>query len=552
VSARATLAAILAVAGLARFWAIDYCLPAPICRPDEEAVVNIVTQVFARDFNPDFFDWPTLFMYAVAAGVVVFFKIGLWLQWFRGEWHFLQTISAFPEPVFLIARISSAVAGVVSVWLAYRIGVRLFDRTTALIAAAFLALAFLHVRDSHFGVTDVTATCLTLAALLYLVRFERSRATRDFVVAAIWAGLATSTKYGAALVALPGVWIALVPGRAIERSWTDRLTRATGFVFVMGLAFAMTSPYCLIEFDRFISALGGVSSRLASPHGVMLGPGWLVYLGSSLHHGLGIPLLAAGLAGCVWLFRRNPRDAVIVLLFPIAYYATVGSGYTAFARYAVPLVPFLCLTAAVTVSEAARRMARFDGLSAWEARLAWPLAGLVVLPSLWSIVQFDRLLARPDSRIVAASWVTAHVPPGALIQETGGPWTHLYLKTGSQHQDSGYRQFAFKQGDEPDVLIVPTSPRLPADDQSTAAAALAARYRKVYEIDAYDPAADGIVYDWQDEFYLPLAGFSRVYRPGPTLTIYARPGLPIGGEPDERTRYGRLGTDGLGGAGRRR
>jgi Dolichyl-phosphate-mannose-protein mannosyltransferase len=519
VTGRTALVAILVAAGLARFWAIDFCLPARICRPDEEAVASIATLFFARDFNPHFFDWPALFMYAVAAGVVVFFKIGLWLEWFRGEWHFLQTISADPAPVFLIARVLSATAGIVSVWLLFRIGVRLFSQRTALVAAAFLALAFLHVRDSHFGVTDVTATCFALAGLLYLIRFDRSHITRDLVVAAIWSGLAMSTKYGAAMVAAPALWVALWPGSSSQRSWSARLRHAVLFLTVMAIAFAVTSPYCLIAFDQFINAIRGVSAHLATPHAVMLGRGWQIHLTSSLRYGLGLPLLAAGLAGCVLLVRRSVRDAAIVLLFPLVYYATVGTGYTAFARYAVPLVPFLCLTAALTVTEAARAIASATGRAAREPLMVWLLAAIVIAPSLWATVQFDRLLARQDSRILAAAWVTAHVPEGALIEETGSPWTHLFLPA------NRHRQFAFKEGDQPDVLVVPASPRLPVDEAAAAARGLTERYRKVCEIEAFDPSAGGILYDWQDEFYLPLAGFDSVRLPGPNLTIYARPDL---------------------------
>jgi len=42
-------------------------------------------------------------------------------------------------------------------------------------------------------------------------------------------------------------------------------------------------------------------------------------------------------------------QAAVVLAFPLIYYAVIGSGQTVFARYVLPLVPFLCLLAAVTV-----------------------------------------------------------------------------------------------------------------------------------------------------------------------------------------------------------
>jgi hypothetical protein len=33
------------------------------------------------------------------------------------------------------------------------------------------------------------------------------------------------------------------------------------------------------------------------------------------------------------------------------------------------------------------------------------------------------------------------------------------------------------------------------------------------------------VYDWQDDFYLPLTGFKRIERPGPNLSVYVRRGI---------------------------
>ena len=94
----APLAAILAIAAAVRYWAIAFCLPSQQCRPDEEAVVAVAIGVFGRDFNPDFFDWPTLFMYLTAAFLVPYFKLGVLLAWFRGEPHFVGTLSISPLP----------------------------------------------------------------------------------------------------------------------------------------------------------------------------------------------------------------------------------------------------------------------------------------------------------------------------------------------------------------------------------------------------------------------------------------------------------------------
>src|SRR5262249_20895961 len=178
-------------------------LPHTLTRPDEDATVSIAIGFVTRSFHPHFFDWPSLFMYAVSAAFAAYFAIGRLAGWFADSPAFLAAMSEQPAPLFRIARGVSAAAGVATVATVHAIGAQLFDRTTGLVAAFFTACAALHVRDSHFGVTDVAATWLVTMAFLYTVRWTRRERRRDAVYAAVWAGLAASTKYNAGLVVLP-------------------------------------------------------------------------------------------------------------------------------------------------------------------------------------------------------------------------------------------------------------------------------------------------------------------------------------------------------------
>ena len=205
-------------------------------------------------------------MYVTAASLVPFFKLGVFLGWFRGEPHFVRTLMTDASPVFLAARMLSATAGVVSVWVLFRIAGNLFGKGTALVAAWFLALAFLHVRDSHFGVTDIPATCLVLVCFLFTLRFWKSYQWRDLILAAVAAGLATSTKYNAALIALPALWVVFRPLSATT-TFARQLVRSAVFAVIMVLAFGLTSPYCFIEFERWID-------RAASDLGASVGWSW--------------------------------------------------------------------------------------------------------------------------------------------------------------------------------------------------------------------------------------------------------------------------------------
>lgn len=525
VRAYGPLIAILSIAAVARFWAIDFCLPSPVCRPDEDAVASVATGFFARDFNPHFFDWPALFMYVVAAALIPVFKLGKFLGWFRGEYHFLQWIATDPTLLIMIARTLSASAGVASVWVLFDLTRRSFDRTSALIAASFLALAFLHVRDSHFGVTDVPATFFLLVAFLFITRLMKSGATRDLVLSAVAAGLAMSTKYNAAIVALPALWVLLArpTGRP---ALTGRFAACALFLATMLLTFAVTSPYSFLDHRAFTAALGNVSAHLATGHGVELGRGWLVHLSSSLRYGLGIPLLVAGLSGLVWLVVARPREGFVVAILPVTYYLVVGSGHTVFARYILPVIPFLCLTAALGVAVVSRWLAGRVHRPAAATAVAWTLAMAIVAPSLRSVVEFDRLLSLDDSRELAAAWIRHEFPRGVHLTQAGRHSTHLFFLPDAIGQAPRYTVVnLIDDGRPPDVLVVGEIPLELGVDDLARARPFMDRYTRIQVLEAYDPAATGNVYDWQDEFYLPLTGFSGIRRPGPNFTIYARPDL---------------------------
>ena len=68
--------------------------------------------------------------------------------------EFGALIDSDPWPYMLSARIVSVLAGALTIPVVYWLGKRYRDSTVGLIAAALMAVLFIHVRDSHFGVPD--------------------------------------------------------------------------------------------------------------------------------------------------------------------------------------------------------------------------------------------------------------------------------------------------------------------------------------------------------------------------------------------------------------
>src|SRR5262249_21249853 len=153
-----------------------------------------------------------------------------------------------------------------------------------------------------------------------------------------------------------------------------------------------------------------------------------------------------------------PRKGMLIVAFPAAYYALSGSGLTVFARYMLPMIPFLCLMAGYAVCEAAGAAAAYFGRPHWASALATIGVLGVLWPSARSVVEFDRLLQRPDSRLIARQWIEARFPPGTTIAQLGPEGSYVFH---NEPQEIQYQTVkSVEAGARPRVVIVPSSPLL--------------------------------------------------------------------------------------------
>lgn len=515
---------VLPVAALSRLWAIDFCLPHPHCRPDEDAITAIAGAFRVGHFNPEAFNYPALFMLAVAA-VMRGLPIGERLLHKIMPFHFSPLLSdqVTTAKYTLVQRGLSAGAGIASVWLVFRLGRRLFTDAAAVAGASLLALAFLHVRDSHFGVTDVPMSFMVLVAFLCAVRLSQSGTRRDVVLAGVAAGLAAGTKYNGGLVALPVLFAVFIGPSA--KGLRSRIGEAALAVAFMIVAFLCTSPYTVIAFGRFWADFSSDVLHLSGGHGIDLGRGWVYHAATTLRYGVGVPLVVTGVAGMVLLLVRDWRTGVLVALFPVSYYVLVGAGYTVFTRHMIPVVPFVCLTGGYGLAEAASWTAARLGRPAWRTALAAIAVVAVAAPSARSAVMFDRLLARDDSRVIVRRWIEPQFPAGTAIAQIAPDGGVVFWHDGSEVPYVLSTQLS-RAGTRPAVVIVQSSPlRPPPDDMADVQAVLDADYTKAFtqRVVTGDRAN---VYDLQDEFYLPLAGFRGIERPGPNLDVFVRKHVP--------------------------
>jgi hypothetical protein len=522
------LAGVVAVGVAVRFWGIAFGLPHGQTRPDETYIMDVALAILRGQAPPPHYDYPWLFVWITSAAYLVYYTWGALTGVFQTFSDLGQSWYTHWEPFFLINRGISATFGAATILIVFRFGRSLWDEATGLAAALFVALAYLHARDSHYGTTDVTMTFFIVAAVLLLVRAHACGRMRAFAAAGAVAGLAAATKYNAVVLAVPVVvswllYIADSPGRRLQAALEPRLV-AFGLPF--GLVFAIGVPFVITDFQTYSRAMELLidSMEAGSPH-LTLEPGWVHHFRYSLRYGLGEPLMAAGIGGAVWMAAKDWRRAALVLSFPVAYYLVAGASRNQFFRYVIPTVPFLCLTAAFAVREVTARASAIRP-AVRQPLLAGLALAVVAIPAA-RIVAFDRVMARADNRVVVSRWFAEHVPAGNSILQTGSHYGHAWFDASLR-----YRLFTWDRGQQTFVVDKTISSELPQwilvqDHPLSSNREVIEDYylRQGYALAWSFPALtdrDDRIFDLEDAFYVPFAGFRGVDRPGPNFALYQR------------------------------
>jgi hypothetical protein len=394
-----------AAAGLVRGRAADPLFAMRLLAALAGAAAVVVLGRAVRSQHPRLSAWPALLL-AVAPGFV-------------NVCHF-----ATPEAWLLLgtaATLAATLAFVRRTAAAWAVGLALGLTASTKYTAAALALPVLLAivwraprgrdrRDHAFTALAAVALGLGLwleaagtAALAPRLHLADARLLQAPYAAAFLRGLS------AALVAagLAGVALALLAARGTE--WAARIARreTASVAGGSGLGFLLGSPYAVLDPVAFLSGLAfnhqtrfeykGLAGSATS-----FGP-YLSLLGDALTG----PLLAAALAGLLvclgraLLRRDGAAAAAVVAAAAVTPYVLVSaSGHQAL-RFVSPALPAAAWLAAI-------------GLASLPRRVAPAVRGLVAARAAVAAVLVVRLFF-VDSRLLAARWLAANVPPGSSV-----------------------------------------------------------------------------------------------------------------------------------------
>jgi hypothetical protein len=410
-----------AMGAFIRFWKINHGLP-HIFYSDEGHYTYFALNMGGGDLNPHDFFHPSFYYYLYFLVDVAYIAGSVALGIFKTPGDSWELYRTNPTIFYTLGRSVSAALGTLTLPVTYWIGKKMFNKTVAWIASFFLCFSLIHVQFSQIGNMDVPLTFfIALTFLLALDALEKGKTT-NFILCGLVGGFSAGTKYQGLETLIWGPLACFLlaleekknPFRAMV-GWKVLL-----FFLFFALGFTITTPYWILDFDQFKNHFLWTWSYYKNAGKGQLGyegyANWFYYLEILFSYGMGLFLTTISLVGLGVLLFVGGIKNIFFVSFPFVYFLIAGFSQIRAARYILPVIPFLSLAGAFFLvwffSAFVKKEKKMLAVASCITAL------FVASPNVWSTIRYAYFRLFPDTRNLAAEWISKQIPPRSRILQS--------------------------------------------------------------------------------------------------------------------------------------
>lgn len=290
--------------------------------------------------------------------------------------------------------------------------------------------------NSHYIAFDVPVVFFMTLSALFCYKVITSGRLYWYILAGFCSGLAFGAKYTGLFMVFPLFISHLLhhKRKVGEASYLELKVKHVLKTLIdpklyllyllMLVGFLLPNYFILKDFNTFWADFNQ-AIRLARYEKFMqftdLPIGYIFHIKENLRNAFGPPVLIAALLGVIGCLIRRWDSDVLLLFMIFPFYLNIGRFMGKYTRYMMPVIPVLCLMAAIMLSG---ELIGFKLLKKFKLK---PVSYIVIASiSLYALIYgtaYLNILLQKDTRMLANEWIERNVPPhtkfGLMVSPVG-------------------------------------------------------------------------------------------------------------------------------------
>lgn len=423
-----SLSLFLFVGALLRFWGIGYGLP-DLLHYDEPFEINRALRLASGDIEMDRGGKGGFFYFVFlefAASFVLLYIFGIVKSASDFSFFYVSHEPAF----YLMARMISAIFGILSLLVIYQIGKRQGGRLTGLLSCYLLAISTMTIKNAHYATVDITLVLFLLLTWLFIIAFLENPVPRNLYLIALCGAFSIVTKLPGIIIIIPMFFMVLWYFYDNYRNNTEKKISLKHFpvaiIIFFTLIFALEPGYINLVKEKMSKQSKEMkvdTIKEATP--TYKKPNLFLFYFKQIYDEFKAPLLVIfGLSIFTCIFLRLKIELLFlsfIVPFLIAISTTSSGLY--YSRYILPMIPLMILLISKEISIFETMLSKRNNQFVPSYLTVGIFVALIIItiPNLLSSIEVSQNFWEKDRRIAAKEWVYNNIPAGSKIMMTGHP-----------------------------------------------------------------------------------------------------------------------------------
>lgn len=388
---------------------------------DEYNEVIEALRVCSGHFN--FERWMKRFyLYILSIEYSIYYVIGWVFNVFHNPMDFAAKIVRNMEPLFIIGRATSAIAGACTVGVLYKIGETFYNKKVAVVSSVLLAFTLFHIDLSQQAKVDAILGLLVVSAFYFILRILEIHIANkwDYLWCGLLTALAIQTKINSIVLFVP---LCLTFCFGFKNKQIILRYIFVFFIPAFIAGFVIGNPPVLFAPIKFIKGALGLGSVYSTAVNVV--PNDLIgFFAYPLYYcrNMGIVVSIFTVFAIIYaILNLNKRRAVLIS-FIACFYILMGASKNLVADYyMIPAMPFIYLLFGDFMSETSDKLSSTIPLFRGKSMIMLILIMLfgLIEPAI-NVAKHEISLTGKNTRYIAKTWIEKNIPAGSKILMDSG------------------------------------------------------------------------------------------------------------------------------------